>query len=206
MALFAYCNRGELPEGDPAVSMAFSFIRAAMDENAARWEQTRAARSEAGRAGGLAKAGKASPGRSAPGKSGLSVSESVSETVSASGSPPETPPPLPPEKEPKVHWADHVAMTEEQHEKLLAAYGPDDAARLIEILDNYKGSTGKSYRDDYRAILSWCVKRLREETGETGPRRGGGGGPAPHRRGPDDGMKADLDWLDRFAAQTVSGP
>ena len=69
---------------------------------------------------------------------------------------------------PKVQWADHVAMTEAQHEKLLASYGRADTARLIEILDNYKGSTGKVYRDDYRAILSWCVRRLEEDKARAG--------------------------------------
>lgn len=63
-------------------------------------------------------------------------------------------------------------MTNVQHEKLLAAHGSADTARLIEILDNYKGSTGKTYKDDYRAILSWCVDRLKEER-RKGPSRGG---------------------------------
>lgn len=58
MALFAYNNRDEEPAGDPAVKMAFSFIRTAMDENAEKWEKKRADRSEAGRAGGLARASK----------------------------------------------------------------------------------------------------------------------------------------------------
>ena len=61
---------------------------------------------------------------------------------------------------PKVQWA--------QHEKLLASYGRADTAKLIEILDNYKGSTGKVYRDDYRAILSWCVRRLEEDKARAG--------------------------------------
>lgn len=60
-----------------------------------------------------------------------------------------------------------VAMTNREHEKLLAAHGPADTKRLIEILDNYKGATGKRYASDYRAILSWVVDRLREEKGRT---------------------------------------
>ena len=54
-------------------------------------------------------------------------------------------------------------MTNEEHDKLVSAHGEADTARLIEILDNYKGSTGKRYKSDYRAILSWCVERLEEE-------------------------------------------
>ena len=63
----------------------------------------------------------------------------------------------------KVQWAENVAMTNAQYEKLLCTYGEADTKRLIEILDNYKGATGKKYADDYRAILNWVVNRLKEE-------------------------------------------
>lgn len=65
-------------------------------------------------------------------------------------------------------------MTNAEHEKLLAAYGPTDTARLIEILDNHKGATGKTYVSDYRAILSWCTDRLAEERARRGGARGAG--------------------------------
>lgn len=63
----------------------------------------------------------------------------------------------------KVQWAENVAMTNAQYEKLLCTYGEADTKRLIEILDNYKGAIGKKYEDDYRAILNWVVNRLKEE-------------------------------------------
>lgn len=69
MALFAYINRGELPnEADPAVKMAFYFIKAAMDDNREKYAKTCAQRSEAGRAGGLAKSSKRSICQSDPSK------------------------------------------------------------------------------------------------------------------------------------------
>ena len=34
---------------------------------------------------------------------------------------------------------------------------------MIEILDNYKGSTGKKYASDYRTILNWVWERVRDE-------------------------------------------
>ena len=71
------------------------------------------------------------------------------------------------EQEPKVQWAEFVSMTNAEHQKLLDTHGPADTERLIEILDNYKGATGKRYASDYRAILSWVVDRLREEKGRT---------------------------------------
>ena len=64
---------------------------------------------------------------------------------------------------PKVQWAEFVTMTNAEHDKLLDAYGPADTARMIEILDNYKGSTGKKYASDYRACLNWVADRVREE-------------------------------------------
>lgn len=63
----------------------------------------------------------------------------------------------------KIQLAENVSMTNAEYQKLLDAYGSTDTARLIEILDNYKGAKGKRYKSDYRAILSWCVDRLEEE-------------------------------------------
>lgn len=63
----------------------------------------------------------------------------------------------------KTKYAENVSMTEEQYNKLLKDYQEEGTKRLIEILDNYKGASGKKYKDDYRAILSWCVKKLEEE-------------------------------------------
>lgn len=63
----------------------------------------------------------------------------------------------------KTSYAENVSMTEEEYNKLLEKYGLEDTTRLIEILDNYKGQSGKSYKSDYRAILNWVVDRLKEE-------------------------------------------
>jgi hypothetical protein len=65
--------------------------------------------------------------------------------------------------EPKVQCAENVSMTNAEYQQLLDTHGPADTKRLVEILDNYKGSTGKKYKSDYRAILSWCVDKLNEE-------------------------------------------
>lgn len=67
------------------------------------------------------------------------------------------------EQDPKVQWAEFVSMTNAEHQKLLDTHGPADTERLIEILDNYKGATGKTYKSDYRAILNWVVTRLQDE-------------------------------------------
>lgn len=63
----------------------------------------------------------------------------------------------------KKRYAENVSMTDDEYQKLIDKYGKTDTDRLIEILDNYKGSSGKSYKSDYRAILNWVVDRLKEE-------------------------------------------
>ena len=51
-AIFAYAETGEVPELAGAESMAFAFIRTALDRDATRWEAVREKRREAGRLGG----------------------------------------------------------------------------------------------------------------------------------------------------------
>ena len=63
----------------------------------------------------------------------------------------------------KVHFADFVSMTNAEYEKLVDTHGKDFADQCISVLDNYKGSTGKKYKDDYRAILSWVIDKVQKE-------------------------------------------
>ena len=54
-------------------------------------------------------------------------------------------------------------MTESNYNALVSKYGTMFADECISILDNYKGSKGKAYKDDYRAILSWVVDKCKEK-------------------------------------------
>ena len=63
----------------------------------------------------------------------------------------------------KIKYADFVSLTNDEYSSLVAKLGEDGAKRCIEILDNYKGATGKKYKSDYRAILNWVVNRYEEE-------------------------------------------
>lgn len=67
----------------------------------------------------------------------------------------------------KIQYAEFVSMTEANYQALLNKYGETDTCWLIDKLDNYKGSTGKHYKDDYRAILSWVVEELQEQKSKT---------------------------------------
>ena len=99
----------------------------------------------------------------------------------------------------RVQWAEHVFMTVSDHEKLMKQYGEADTKRLVEILDNYKGSSGKKYKDDYRAILSWCVDRLEEEKRKEGANRGKH--VIAECKKPDaDAIAQSNDWMTRYLA------
>ena len=63
----------------------------------------------------------------------------------------------------KIHFAEFVTMTNAEYEKLVSTYSKKFADQCIKTLDNYKGSSGKKYRSDYRAILSWGVDKVKKD-------------------------------------------
>jgi hypothetical protein len=65
-------------------------------------------------------------------------------------------------QETKIHFAEFVSMTNAEYEKLVSTYGPNFVDQCIKKLDDYKGSSGKSYKSDYRAILSWVVDEIKK--------------------------------------------
>lgn len=65
-------------------------------------------------------------------------------------------------EEEKIHFAEFVSMTNAEHEKLVSTYGKDFVDQCILVLDNYKGSSGKTYKNDYRAILNWVVDKVKQ--------------------------------------------
>lgn len=65
----------------------------------------------------------------------------------------------------KIHFAEFVLLKKEEYDKLCNEYSEEATKRMIEILNNYKGSSGKKYKSDYLAILNWVVGRYFEENG-----------------------------------------
>ena len=63
----------------------------------------------------------------------------------------------------KVKYAELVRMRPSEYETLCKSLGKEATEKAIQILDNYKGSKGKTYKDDYRAILSWVVDKIKKE-------------------------------------------
>ena len=66
------------------------------------------------------------------------------------------------EKETKIHFAEFVTMTNAEYNKLVSTYSKELADQCIEVLDNYKGSSGKKYKSDYRAILAWVIDEVKK--------------------------------------------
>jgi len=71
-------------------------------------------------------------------------------------------PPLPPKEKICFSGCDYVTMTNTEHQKLLEEFGEDATNEMIEILNNYKGSSGKKYKSDYMAIRSWVIDRWKD--------------------------------------------
>ena len=51
----------------------------------------------------------------------------------------------------------------DEHAKLIIKYGSDATDKMIEKLDNFKGSSGKKYKSDYRTILGWVAEWWQEK-------------------------------------------
>ena len=60
-------------------------------------------------------------------------------------------------KEKDTKFAEAVSMTNDEHTSLIEKYGKEAVDWCIEKLNNYKLSSGKRYKSDYRAILSWVI-------------------------------------------------
>lgn len=71
-------------------------------------------------------------------------------------------------KENKNKYAEFVSLEESEYQKLITEFGESNTKKMIEVLDNYKGSSGKKYKSDYRAIHSWVKDRVLNETKPNG--------------------------------------
>jgi hypothetical protein len=64
------------------------------------------------------------------------------------------------DKPAKIAFAEYVNMQQKEYDKLVKEHGKESTDEMIKVLDNYKGSSGKKYKDDYRAILSWVADKV----------------------------------------------
>ena len=72
------------------------------------------------------------------------------------------------EKPVKMMVCDNVRLLQDEIDKLVEKFGQQFYERCLEKLDNYKGSKGKTYKSDYRAILLWVVDAVKGDLGRGG--------------------------------------
>lgn len=194
LAIFDYVEFEKMPENlDPVADMCFSFIIKQVQRDKEKYKEKCKKRAEAGRKGGekkrdnLANAANATTAKrrvaNLPDNDNEYDTDNDTEYDTDNeneyiAQPTQQQPPKKrgrPKKAkvPKVKYAEFVSMTEEEYQKLVDKYGPEKTARFIEALDNYKGSKGKTYESDYRAILSWVVKKVTEESSASDRAEGG---------------------------------
>lgn len=66
-------------------------------------------------------------------------------------------------KNEKKQYEKYVSLTEPEYEELANRFGQKATDRFIEELNLYKGSSGKTYKSDYMAILSWVVEKIEKK-------------------------------------------
>lgn len=173
-AIFNYVETGEASNLNKTLNLAFIPIRQNIDRNSDKWEETKNKRSEAGKKSAeIRKQQKSTNSTSVnfvKSKSTNSTSVdfvknkstnstvNVNDNVNVNVNKKENIK----EKEQKIHFAEFVTMTNAEHEKLVSTYGKEFADQCIQVLDNYKGSNGKTYKSDYRAILTWVVDEVKK--------------------------------------------
>ncbi len=191
-ALFAFSKRAEEAEFVGALKMAFIIMRNSIERDGEKWENTCSVRSEAGKKGGRpSKTNDFSENqikangffeKQTKAKKADKETDKDTDTEKEINTPP-TPSkgeaaPKKQASKPKIEktqFAEFVSMTNDEYASLVAKVGEQGAKRCIEILDNYKGSSGKTYKSDYRAILNWVISRYEEERNRGGNFNGNGG-------------------------------
>lgn len=206
-AICRYALYGEEPDMDAiseTAAMVFDLVKPTLDSSRKKAEngksggaksktEANASKPEANRSKVEANGSKTEANRS---KAEANASEKEKEKEKEKEYECNPPTPLPGrKKQPKVQFAENVTMTNDEYERLLATHGAADTQRLIEILDNYKGSTGKKYTSDYRAVLSWCVDRLAEQKAKAKTAKSMG----PYAPQQDNtGARANLERMERY--------
>ena len=69
-------------------------------------------------------------------------------------------------KDKKNSYSEFVDLTTVEYNRLTEEFGQPAVIRMIEILNNYKGSKGKKYASDNLAIRSWVINRYQDEQGQ----------------------------------------
>jgi hypothetical protein len=152
--LFSYVNDEHPESTDVLINASFANIKQTLKRDLRKYEAIKTKRSESGKLGGRAKskskANKANALIEKQMKAKKADSVSVSDSVNV-------------KEEIKIKYSDFVSMTESDYMKLVVEHGEKNTNTFITSLDNYKGSSGKKYKEDYRAILSWVIDDVKKK-------------------------------------------
>jgi hypothetical protein len=150
--LFAYVSDENPVSPDVLINAVFANIKQQLKRDLKRWEDISLQRADIGRLGGI-KSGEARRSKPKQTKQVLSsrskpkqnehdtvnVNDTVNDIMK------------------KVKYSEFVSMLPEEKEKLITEHGEKNTNIFIEILNNYKGSSGKKYKSDYLTILNWVI-------------------------------------------------
>lgn len=70
----------------------------------------------------------------------------------------------------KDKYFDCVFLTALEYQKLIEKEGEPATMKAIEILNNYKMSSGRKYKSDYHTMLNWVLERVNNGTTTTKPK------------------------------------
>lgn len=65
----------------------------------------------------------------------------------------------------KINFRENVSLTQNELDSLLVKHGQEFLDRMLDALDSYKGSTGKSYKSDFHTMKEggWVIERVKKE-------------------------------------------
>lgn len=163
--ILSYVNDENPITNDVIIDLVFEPIKQSLKRDLRRYEEIIEKRSLAGKIGGVesgesrrkkkeakeANALKRKQTKQRQANEADSVSVSVSDSVNVIV------------KEEKKEYAPFVFMLKRDYDKLVIKNGECNTKKFIDKLNNYKGSTGKKYKDDYLTILNWVVDEVLKE-------------------------------------------
>lgn len=154
-AIFEYEDTGQINDLDKSLKIAFIPIKNALDRNREKYEKVVERNKQ-----NIEKRWNKNNTKNTTGKFG--IPKNTKNTDNDSDNDNDNDNVKEKRKEKKIHFAEFVSMTNTEYEKLVSTYGKKLVDQCINILDNYKGSSGKNYKSDYRAILSWVIDKIKE--------------------------------------------
>lgn len=104
------------------------------------------------------------------------------------------------ESESKHFVRENVSLFFSELEKLKTEFSQQELDWMLDLLSNYKLSSGRKYKSDYGAIRTWVIKRLEEEKEKNSAKKEKDGGA---RQTTTEQRRAEITEVKRRAIQTL---